>query len=208
MFVAYPVCQEFAETQLPLDILMAVLFLAAFLILHRHSEHRVIGVALGIVALIGQWTNYALPGLPSLPLLIVFHLAGALFLALTIASMLRHLFNEPLVTANSIYAALCAYLLIGLTFAHLYSLLDVLIPRSFRLLEEADPHAHFQFAYFSFCTLTTLGYGDITPVRPTARGLAIVEAVIGQFFLAVLIAELVGKRAAQTPNGPPPPQGE
>jgi hypothetical protein len=72
-------------------------------------------------------------------------------------------------------------------------------PGSFGGLPPAagGPHAHFLLTYFSFVTLTTVGYGDITPAGDTARALAMIEAVAGQFYLAVLIAELVGKRLAQ-----------
>ena len=81
------------------------------------------------------------------------------------------------------------------------------MPGSFRGIDPgAGGHrTHFLFTYFSFITLTTVGYGDITPGGDTARALALVESVAGQFYLAVLIADLVGKRVAQAVSAQHPP---
>jgi hypothetical protein len=100
--------------------------------------------------------------------------------------------------------AFCGYLLVGLIFGHLYGAIDDLIPRSFggagwmgaELFDEG--RRHFLLIYFSLSTLTTLGYGDITPASGAARGVAVVEAVSGQFYLAVLIAELIGRKVARS----------
>ena len=95
--------------------------------------------------------------------------------------------------------ALCGYLLIGVAFGHFYSLAELRIPGSFNGVDPhlSKPQSHLALTYFSFATLTTVGYGDITPARPTVRSMAAAEAVIGQFYLAVLVADLVGKRIAQ-----------
>jgi hypothetical protein len=89
-----------------------------------------------------------------------------------------------------------------------YSLLEAVAPGSFRLRQDLATPVHdperrqFLLTYFSPVTLTTVGYGDITPGSDPARGLAAVEAVLGQFYIAVLIAELIGKRVAQALSGP------
>lgn len=208
LFIVYPVCHDLVELEGVLDVLVAAVFVSAFLVLYKSHVFRVAGISLGVLAMVGLWSGFALPGLPRLPLFVALHGAAALFLVLCVGVVLRNIFEDPRVSADSIYAALCAYLLIGLAFAHLYGILDATSEGAFHIEQGAraddNSHAHFRFAYFSLCTLTTLGYGDITPARPTARGLAVVEAVLGQFFLAVLIAELVGKRASQGP-GPAPP---
>src|SRR5204863_7015600 len=101
-------------------------------------------------------------------------------------------------SADSIYGAFCGYLLVGLIFGHLYRCLEALSPGSFHGNADFMAHVqderytHFLLVYFSFVTLTTVGYGDITPASEATRGLAVVEAVIGQFYLAVLIGELIG----------------
>ena len=95
------------------------------------------------------------------------------------------------------------YLLLGLGFAHLYCILKAAVPGSFRASDEIlaqirdEGRVHFQLTYFSFVTLTTVGYGDIAPAQEGARGLAVVEAMLGQFYMAVLLGELIGKRVSQ-----------
>ena len=83
---------------------------------------------------------------------------------------------------------MCVYLLLGVVWQDFYVLLDIVVPGSFNssLLTEKD------FLYFSFITLSTLGYGDITPVIGPARALAYTEALIGQLYLTILVARLVG----------------
>src|SRR5262249_51723566 len=95
--------------------------------------------------------------------------------------------------------------LVALVFAHLYCLVEVATPHAFAASKtvplgwpDLDPdRRQFLLVYFSLCTLTTVGYGDVTPATDLVRGLAVIEAVLGQFYLAVIIADLVGKRAAQ-----------
>jgi hypothetical protein len=108
----------------------------------------------------------------------------------------RFAFRARVVDAEHVYAALDAYLLAGLFFAVLYWGIAVAWPGSFADAG-AGPAAGFPLStaiYYSFVTLATLGYGDVIPRSDVARGLAIVEAVAGQLYVAVLIARLVGAR--------------
>ncbi len=95
-----------------------------------------------------------------------------------------------------IMGAICAYFLMGLVWAFAYSTLEFFQPGSFQM----PPGTVNQetFAYYSYVTLTTLGYGEITPISAPARSFAILEAMIGQLYLAVLIARLVGIHIAQS----------
>jgi len=93
------------------------------------------------------------------------------------------------VDSEQLFAALDAYLLVGVIFGVGYTLLDQISPDSFS--PAADALALPAGVYFSFVTLATLGYGDIVPANSTARGIAILEAVAGQMYLAVLVARLV-----------------
>jgi hypothetical protein len=108
----------------------------------------------------------------------------------------HHALARGRVDTERIMAALDAYLLAGLLFGVGYWMLDRSFPASFRgatgdSLDLADA------IYFSFVTIATLGYGDVVPVSPPARGLAMVEAVSGQMYLAVLVARLVSLYARQ-----------
>ena len=96
---------------------------------------------------------------------------------------------------NKIVGAICIYLLIGLIWALLYLFIAQIIPDAFNGLEQAVWYENFaDGAYYSFVTLTTLGYGDISPVTPVARFLVYMEAIVGVFYMAILVASLIGIR--------------
>ena len=112
-----------------------------------------------------------------------------------LVSILRHRH----VTADTIFGGVCVYLLIGAAWIHVYALVEFVHPGSFAV--GGEPLAAVEipgaqqargFLYFSFVTLTTLGYGDITPVTDRAQAMAILEAIAGPVFLAVFIGRLVG----------------
>lgn len=130
--------------------------------------------------------------------------AGLLMFALGL--LLRYLFQPQKVTRETIAASLCGYLLLGILWADLFSLLGHCDPDSFSL-PDTETKIQLEFGtvqsavslYFSFVTLTTLGYGDITPNTTEARMFCSVEAITGQLYLAVLVARLVGLYIAQRP---------
>ena len=113
----------------------------------------------------------------------------AAVMAITVI-LLTQIFREGRVTHMRIQGAISVYLLFGVAWAHAYHIAAVLHPGAFNF----PPGEHAELAdwnYFSFITLTTVGYGDITPVRPIVRTLAVAEALTGQLYLAVMIARLV-----------------
>jgi voltage-gated potassium channel len=127
--------------------------------------------------------------------------------------VLRALLGEPRVSPDAVYGAFCGYLLIALVFAHLYCLLESAQPGSFkgspelagRLASAAD--RLFVLNYFSLVTLTTVGYGDVVPAADAARGLVCLEAMLGQFYIAGLVAELIGRKVSQAFTDRPPEAG-
>jgi hypothetical protein len=209
--VVCPVLDQVLDLPLLYDGALTIVFVSAFAVIFRHSSLRLPALVLGIPTLVGAWTGYVLPGLPRLPFVVGFHVAAALFLMFAVGTILAVIYQQKEhITADSLSGALCGYLLLGVAFGHVYCVLETVAPGSFtgtdKFPEEVreQDRCHFLLTYFSLITLTSVGYGDITPVHGTARGLAAVEAITGQFYLAVLIAELVGKRLAQvhSPRGP------
>src|SRR5580704_15319650 len=110
-------------------------------------------------------------------------------LLLTAVLIVRRVLARPTVTVQSIYGALSAYLIIGLMFAAFYAAIERLGGGSF--FAHQQPANTQTFQYFSFTTLTTLGYGDFTAAGNSGRALAVIEALTGQVFLATLVARLV-----------------
>ena len=131
----------------------------------------------------------------------------ALMLLLTAILIVRRVLARPAVTIQSIYGALSAYLVVGLMFAASYAAIQHLGGAPF--FTDGQPATAQTFQYFSFTTLTTLGYGDFTAAGNGGRAIAVMEALTGQVFLATLVARLVAayRSPAQPKNEPrnPPP---
>ena len=115
-----------------------------------------------------------------------------LFFGYTMIRILGFIFKSEKVTSDVIFAAIVVYLLVGITWGIVFRSMEIVQPGSFSIGEGLEQHQRIAFTYYSFVTLTTLGYGDISPLSPQAGTLAILEAIIGQLYVAVLIARLVG----------------
>lgn len=115
------------------------------------------------------------------------------FMVVAISFTLKQVAIGTDITANRLVGAICVYLLLGVIWAMVYTLVNTVSPGSFAGFSPMnDLGWDSEWLYFSFVTMTTLGYGDILPVSATARGLAYMQAVVGQFYIAVLVAGLVG----------------
>jgi hypothetical protein len=124
------------------------------------------------------------------------------FLGFMVAKIIGDVLRAEAVTWDKINGALCAYLLIGLTWGLLFAWVGLRDPQAFSGsgLVAAD-YPGSPMIYYSFVTLTTLGYGDITPVSHAARTLAWLEAAFGQIYLVILVARLVSLHLKQSSNG-------
>jgi len=125
-----------------------------------------------------------------------------LFLGLLVFTFATQIIRFKTITINTIIATLCLYLVIGLFWGALYALLYEFDSGSYSgaLLDNIEGNKFNLFIYFSIVTLTTLGYGDITPQTLEASSLCQLEAIVGQFFTAVVIAWLVGRYASSKAN--------
>lgn len=125
---------------------------------------------------------------------------STIFFAVITYLVIEYVMRQAVVSANTIYGAICGYLLLGVSFAFLYGLVYRVFPAAF-YLSDGRPLALIrpmqELNYYSFVTLTTVGYGDITPVLPIARTFSWMEAALGQIYLTVLIARLVSLQVAE-----------
>lgn len=122
-------------------------------------------------------------------------IVSILFLLFIFAHLLYFVVKMNRVNSNLIFASLCAYLLIGLLWGHFFMLIHVTVPDAFITTHGLGPSYSTvlrEFIYFSYVTQSTLGYGDVLPVSPIARSWAAVEAVMGQLYLAIVVARLLG----------------
>ena len=114
------------------------------------------------------------------------------FLLVAIAYTLRRVVVTNDISADRLVGAVCIYLLLGVIWAFSYTLVELTNPGSFSgFVPGSDRGWDSEWLYFSFVTMTTLGYGDLLPVSATARALAYLQAVFGQFYVAMLVAGLV-----------------
>ena len=190
IFVGGPLVATGVAGEFLLGLFFSLLLLSGVVAISRRRVLAILTLVLVLATFGVRWTGRWSPG----STLDVWYTAlsmACLFILMVL--VLVQVFREGPVTAHRIQGAIVAYLLAGLIWANAYELLYGAMPGAFRLPEAASgaqPVRHW-FAYFSFVTLTTLGYGDITPVHPLARSLAIGEALFGQLYPAILIARLV-----------------
>jgi hypothetical protein len=170
---------------------MAVfIFCAALYAVLGRGRITIIAFALGVPAILIHLINVIgyLEWLHTLSLTL-----GLVFLVFMTSVFVWSIVSDPSVTTDTLAGAVSAYMLIGITFGIAYTLIDRLNPGAFRdTIEPAKHLSQSEFTFFSFVTLTTVGYGDIVPRDAHARSFAMIESVIGIMYPAVLISRLVG----------------
>ena len=184
------------------DLVLLVLFVIIATTFFRSVRPAFI---LGFM-MFGAITFGALSRLDSMPV-VPLSITGATFETSLLLYMTylvsREVFTTSSIDADTIFGSISIYLLLGAIFAELYSIALTIDPQSFNgmvSLVDADPSLgpNRSMMYYSFTTLTTLGYGDISPVNTICRTIANLEAIIGQLYLTVLVARLVGQHIAIT----------
>ena len=190
LLVIQPMVHGFAVRGLTFDVLYSFVLGAAILSLCETRRPRTASLLLGVSAFLGRRLAYLLASTGDDLLTLSDHFVEILFLGFVAVMILRAIVTQPSVSADSIFGAICAYLLLGMAWGTLYSLIEVLKPGSFLAsgeLADALKSAETRgpvLVYYSFVTLTTVGYGDITPVAPSPRTLSWLEAMMGQFYVA------------------------
>jgi ion channel len=191
----FPLLARFRIAVLAIQLLILNGILVAISATRQGARRRLlVGACVGDIALevISRWV-------PAHGLPLVADAASAVVLALCVTVILAHVFQSSEITADTILAAIVAYLFLAIAFSRAFVIVESLSPSSFGL--RAGVNSDFELLYFSFVTIATLGYGDVVPRLPTAQILAMLEAVIGQFYVAVLIAWLVSVHAGVRGRG-------
>jgi hypothetical protein len=198
MFAGHQLAQGLATAS------MSLVLLAALYTLNLSPAYFTVGLLLMVPAFVTRWALhwYRTPELE-----VFAALSASAFIFVTVVGLVRELFSVKRVTLDTISAAICAYLLMGLGWAFLFAVVAMEHPGSFSrvLLVHSQAAPMFMslhnFFYYSFVCLTTTGFGDIAPASDPARALSILESVTGQMYLAILIARLVSLEVAQSMLG-------
>lgn len=126
-------------------------------------------------------------------------IVALLFYLFTTVIAFRSLLTGERIDLNMIMGSICVYILVGISWSIFYFFVSVIHPGAFNGFTEIGAKQQFyDLLYFSFVTLSTLGYGDITPMTPIARTLAYLEALFGQFYIAILVASFVGMHISRS----------
>jgi len=188
------------------DLAVLTTELLVLLIVFDRRVNRLVGLIAFVIAVASALAHYALP--PTYPqesLRVIYH--GALLLLLGYATIviLRNIFQQHVVRSDDVLGAVCGYLLAAGAWANLFMLTEIFVPGSYSVgqgfgvqLDSWDGRIAVM-NYVSLGSLTGVGSGAVVPVRPPATVLTTLEAVFGQFYIAVVVAQLVGARLSHEP---------
>lgn len=174
--------------RIALNFVFTFIMLSAIYALSKRRIEMLLGAILAFPAVLLQWLDSSW--------IIVSTLASLLFLGYAIVILFRRIFLAEKIEKQLIFGAVSIYFLLGIFWAFLYVLVAAVFPGAFNnvhgIVNPSFMEAFQGFLYFSFVTLATLGYGDIVPLIGIARHLSFLEAIVGQLYLATLVAGLVG----------------
>ncbi len=194
MLVLTPLLDE--VTRLPYldDVFLTAIFIYAVYSFNRNKLLLAALVGLALPALFSTW---AAGIVQSRWLTVLGGTCNGAFFATLAVAVLLHVFREKEVSWDLIAGAIVVYLLMAVMWSQVYFVLETLRPGSFSLAHEAGPATQALLRYFSIVTITTVGYGDITPATAATRALANLEALIGQLYLVIQVAWLVGMHVSK-----------
>jgi VanZ family protein len=199
VFVVPAVVAPGAAWRFATDVMLTLIVAIGVVAITDHRKLAVALATLGVLVVAARWTEWIIPtGLhPSVRDLVTI----CAFLVLAVAVGIN-VFGSGNSLRDRIFGAIVLYLLIGMVWAFAYAVVDLFLPQSFAGRSDASPDPA-DWVYFSFVTLTTVGYGDITPVSRMVRSLSILEALVGQLYPAVIIARLVSLEFVSDPESNP-----
>jgi hypothetical protein len=193
LLIVQALIEGFSNQMTLFHVLYSVVLVTIILTFALDKRVRLILMFLGLIALIGTWSVYSLGIDARTETLVVERGIGVVFFGWTAGLVLNRVLRQDNVTTDTLMGSVCAYLLIAAAWAMAYSALEIAVPGSFSATgkpKATDANIN-DWVYYSFMTLTTLGYGNIQPASRAAGMLSWMEAMAGQFYLAVLVARLV-----------------
>lgn len=195
LLLSYPFLHNGTLGKALLNVLLTFVLLSGIYVVTKHKQQRVIAILLGLPWLILSWSGIIF-GIDKM--ILTTNIFGVIFYTFTVVTVFLYVIHAKKVTVDVLYGAVSVYLLIGLMWTSIYSLLEIINPGSIVYIGVNSPVAWGDLLYFSYMTLTTVGYGELIPITDIARSLSLLEAVIGVMFVTVLLARLVGVYVTHT----------
>ncbi len=200
--VVHPIVAGFVDVGMLFDALFALVMLMLTLALAQDKVWRLMACILLIPAAALSTGGHLLTSSAAVASVTAGHAIGAIVFVAIAGRIIQSILASQKLTMDSVFGAICGYLLLGVACALAYAMIYAANPESFHLgeavrsqMQQADYGRHV-FIYYSFVTLTTVGYGDVIPLSIPARTLSWVEAMTGQLYLAVLVAGLISALVA------------
>jgi len=198
--------ESFGHRDVLSDLTTTIVMLLVFLIVFDRRVNRLVACVALATSVAADAARYLLPDAAELPLQLISHSALLLLAGFATFVILRNIFARHMVRIDDMLGALCGYLLAAAAWSHLFMVIEIFVPKSFNVGPGfgADIDTwHGRIAvmtYVSLGSLTSIGSGAVVPLRPPATILTTLEAVFGQFYIAVVVAELVSARLSSRRN--------
>jgi len=180
-----------------LEVLTTAILLSAIYTISHEKIRLIFGLLLAFPTLVSMWlaqiyrtTWLAISG----------NLFGNMVFGFIIITILTLIFNRSEITRDLIAGAAAVYLLIAVVWNYAFQLIEIMQPGSLYFAQNQNPGSQAPFLYYSFVTMTTLGFGDITPLSTTAKTCTVLEEVVGQLYLVITVDWLVGVHISQSMN--------
>jgi len=197
------VAHESAVARIGYDLLVAAVVVCVLFVVFGERRERRVALLLLAPAIPLTLALYTVSPRHAHPAAVAYHLSLAVFVAFAVGIIVRDVFRHHAISFDEVIGAFCGYLLLGLVWGNLYVVVEVLAPSAFAVAPDIrwqldDFHLRRAlFNYVSFATMASLGYADVTAVKPIANTLTWLEVMTAQFYLAVVIAQIVGMKIAQ-----------
>ncbi len=201
LLVLFPVLEDMARPVL-LTALVAAVFVVGVRVVHpgRSRVRNAVVLAVLQIGLTGLLLTLSSDSFIYTCTLGAVLVTTAVLIGYCIYCVLRYVLQATYITRDQIYAGICVYIMFGFAFGCIYYLTGMLDPGGFAVnTSKAEPSRHPDLMYFSFVTLATVGYGDITPLTKAARIVAELEALSGSLYMAVFMARLVSLASGPAP---------
>ena len=188
---------EMVTQLITINILFSLVFLIASNCLLLDMKLFYKGIILGFIATTCTWMAYFSPN--NSQLILVQNIAYFLFFSVLLLHILITLFQTSQIDLNIVFGAMNGYIIIGLMGSFLMIMVNELYPDAY-LYNDDSKLTFYDYIYFSFVNMTTLGFGDIIPKKPPAKGLTVIHTLIGQLYLTVIVGIMVGKFIVHSSN--------
>jgi hypothetical protein len=180
--------------------------LLVLLIVFERRVQRLVPFIAIAATVAANWAHYVLPlNYPEAPLQLIYHSAKLLLLGFAVIVILRNIFAQRVVRSDDVLGAVCGYLLAAAAWSNLFMVIEIFLPGSYSVGPRFEAQLDSWYGrlavmnYVSLGSLTSVGSGAVVPVRPPTTVLTTLEAVFGQFYIAVVVAQLVGARLSHEP---------